>query len=47
MLQCRSFDQEKQNFIFEEIYANLNQLCLNKNGLCVIKIIISLTKTVR
>ena len=47
VLQCRSFNQEKQSFIFEEIYANLNQLCLNKNGLCVIKIIIALTKTSR
>jgi len=24
VLQCRSFNQEKQSFIFDEIYANLN-----------------------
>lgn len=45
VLSCRSFDQAKQSFIFDEILANLNQLCLNKNGLCVIKIIIQLTKS--
>jgi len=47
VLQCGSFDQEHHNFLFDEIYANLTKLCLNKNGLCVIKIIISLTKTAR
>jgi len=47
VLQCRSFDQHKQAFIFEEIFTNLNQLCLNKNGLCVIKIFIALIKSMR
>ena len=45
VLQCRSFDDKNQQFIFEEIYQNLNQMCINKNGLCVIKIIVALTKT--
>jgi len=45
VLGCRSFNQEKQSFIFDEIYQHLNKLCLNKNGLCVIKIVITLTKT--
>lgn len=45
VLQCRSFDQDKQSFIFQKIYEKLNQLCKNKQGLCVIKIIIALTKT--
>ena len=31
--------------IFEEIHANLFLLCLNQNGLCVIKIVIELTTT--
>lgn len=47
VLQCRSFNQDKQSFIFEEIYQHLNRLCLNKNGLCVIKIVIALTKTAK
>ena len=33
-----------QAFIFEEIFEQFNELCLNRNGLCVIKIIISMTK---
>lgn len=36
-----------QNFIFEEIFEHFNELCLNRNGLCVIKIIVSMTKSNR
>ena len=44
VLKCRSFAQDMQAFIFEEIFDQFNELCLNRNGLCVIKIIISMTK---
>ena len=47
VLQCRSFAQDMQNFIFEEIFEHFNELCLNRNGLCVIKIIVSITKSHR
>ena len=44
VLKCPSFNQEGKSFIFEEIYQNVKQLCMNKNGLCVIKQIVDLTK---
>lgn len=30
-------------FIFDEILDNVNELCINRNGLCVIKILIEKT----
>ena len=45
VLECNSLDATKKAFIFEEIYANLNELCCNKNGLCVIKLVIKFIKT--
>jgi len=34
---------ENGAFIFDEIYENANELCVNKNGLCVIKILVEKT----
>ena len=36
-----------QNFIFEEIFDHFNELCSDRNGLCVIKIIVSVTTSQR
>ena len=44
VLRCRSFNREDESFIFEEIFKNFKDLCTNKNGLCVIKQIVELTK---
>ena len=47
VLQCQSFAIDMQNFIFEEIFEHFNELCSDRNGLCVIKIIVSMTKSRR
>ena len=44
---CESFAIDMQNFIFEEIFDHFNELCSDRNGLCVIKIIVSMTKSHR
>ena len=43
VLECPSFNKEDTSFIFDEIYSSFNQLCMNQNGLCVIKDVVSLT----
>ena len=47
VLQCESFAIDMQNFIFEEIFDHFNELCSDRNGLCVIKIIVSMTASSR
>lgn len=43
VLECSSFDVARKHFIFDEIFENLHQLSTNKNGLCVIKLVIKQT----
>ena len=47
VLQCESFAIDMQNFIFEEIFDHFNELCSDRNGLCVIKIIVDKTRSTR
>lgn len=44
LLKC-GFDQ-KTNFVLHEIFKHMIDLCVNRNGLCVIKILIAKTKDV-
>ena len=44
LLKC-GFDQ-KSNFVLPEIFKHIIDLCVNRNGLCVIKILIVKTKDV-
>lgn len=43
VLQSQILKNENGAFIFDEIYENLNELCVNRNGLCVIKILVEKT----
>ena len=43
VLQSQILKFENSAFIFDEIYENVNDLCINRNGLCVIKILVEKT----
>jgi Pumilio-family RNA binding repeat len=38
-----SFDAEKRNFVFEEVFEHFLDLAMNTNGLCVIKKLVTCT----
>lgn len=39
-LNCRSFKGSKSDFVFEEIYKDFYEICTNRNGLIVVKILV-------
>jgi hypothetical protein len=43
LLRCGHFEKG-HNFVRQEIIKNMTELCVNRNGLCVIKILVSKTK---
>jgi len=43
ILQSQILKLENGAFIFDEIYENVNEMCINRNGLCVIKILVEKT----
>ena len=43
VLQSQILKNESGAFIFDEIFENVNDLCINRNGLCVIKILVEKT----